>query len=157
MEWFNVKDLEELKQLGSFNEVRAQIKAEGFNNLHVSGRSWGGLLKSIEDFRKKIGEIQRLPVNETAVSSNKETQPADLSEYFNSQASEYIFYLTELDGESRLKKLGVSATHFSSKKAAKTWHNQISKVIHPDVCSHQKAAIAMAKLNDLYQQMVGRE
>ena len=54
MEWFNVKDLEELKQLGSFNEVRAQIKAEGFNNLHVSGRSWGGLLKSIEDFRKKI-------------------------------------------------------------------------------------------------------
>ena len=123
MEWFNVKDLEELKQLGSFNEVRAQIKAEGFNNLHVSGRSWGGLLK----------------------------------EYFNSQASEYIFYLTELDGEQRLKKLGVSATHFSSKKAAKTWHNQISKVIHPDVCSHQKAAIAMAKLNDLYQQMVGRE
>lgn len=157
MEWFNVKDLEELKQLGSFNEVRAQIKAEGFNNLHVSGRSWEGLLDSIRHFRETVEKIQSLPMNEMVNCSNETSQPADLSGYFNSRASEYIFYLTELDGEQRLKKLGVSATHFSSKKAAKTWHNQISKVIHPDVCSHQKAAIAMAKLNDLYQQMVGRE
>ena len=56
-----------------------------------------------------------------------------------------------------MKKLGVNASHFSSKKAAKAWREQISKVIHPDFCSHQQATAAMAKLNDLYQQMVGRD
>ena len=34
--------------------------------------------------------------------------------------------------------------------------DKISKVIHPDLCHHQKASEAMAQLNDLYNQMVGR-
>ena len=53
MDWLKVNDLEELKKLGSFNEVRGQIKEEGWSQLHVSGRSWQGLLDSICEFRSE--------------------------------------------------------------------------------------------------------
>ena len=157
MDWLKVNDLEELKKLGSFNEVRGQIKEEGWSQLHVSGRSWQGLLDSIREFREKVEKLQQLTTGECVHSLKGDVKQEAEAGYFNSRASEYIFYLTELDGELRLKKLGVNASHFSSKKAAKAWREQISKVIHPDFCSHQQATAAMAKLNDLYQQMVGRD
>ena len=79
------------------------------------------------------------------------------SDYFTSLASEYIFYLTELDGQLRMNKLNIKSTHFSDQRQAKSWRDKISKVIHPDLCHHQKASEAMAQLNDLYNQMVWRD
>ena len=39
LEWLKVKDSEELKQLGTFNEVRRQIKLDGGKHIHITGRS----------------------------------------------------------------------------------------------------------------------
>ena len=63
MDWLKVNDLEELKKLGSFNEVRGQIKEEGWSQLHVSGRSWQGLLDSICEFREKVEKLQQLSLS----------------------------------------------------------------------------------------------
>ena len=54
LDWLHVKDLDELKKLGNFKEVRAEIKKFGGKTIHVSGRSWKELLVSIEDFQKAI-------------------------------------------------------------------------------------------------------
>ena len=56
-----------------------------------------------------------------------------------------------------MDKLGITPTLFSSQKAAKKWRDKISKAIHPDHCSHEKANEAMAQLNALYHQMTGGE
>lgn len=157
MEWLKVKDLEELKQLGTFNEVRKQIKLDGGKHIHITGRSWNELLEAINGFKEKI---EMLKINEhqsVEVSKKRLDDHPSNSHYFTSLASEYIFYLTELDGELRMNKLKIKSTHFSDQRQAKSWRDKISKVIHPDICHHQQASEAMAQLNDLYHQMVGRD
>ena len=69
---------------------------------------------------------------------------------------EYIFYLLELEGELRMQKLGINKSHFTNKKKAKQWRDKISKEIHPDKSDHKKAEEAMAKLNSIYEAMIGR-
>ncbi len=105
LDWLNIKSLEELKNLGKFNKIRAEIKNFGGKTIHVSGRSWEELFNSIQDFNKHLELIEK---NEKTVT------------YFKTKASEYIFYLTELDGEVRMSKLGITASHFSNKRKAKT-------------------------------------
>ena len=163
LDWLHVKDLDELKKLGNFKEVRAEIKKFGGKTIHVSGRSWKELLVSIEDFQKAIQQLNLSEckdiVNQVMISPSSENTDPTVNDrgYFTTKASEYIFYLTELDGEARMSKLGITPAYFSSQQKAKTWRGKISKVIHPDVCKHVHASDAMAQLNDLYNQMVGRE
>lgn len=163
VDWLHVKDLDELKNLGKFNEVRAEIKQFGGKTIHVSGRSWEELFTSIQTFQNAIQQLNLGECKEckdavmVSTTSQNINRTVSNNDYFTTQASEYIFYLTELDGEARMSKLGITATHFSSKRKAKTWRDHISKVIHPDVCKHVHASDAMAQLNDLYNQMVGRE
>lgn len=163
LDWLKVKNAEELKQLGKFNEVRAEIKKFGGKTIRVSGRSWDELFTSIQSFQKVLQELNlsecKNVVDEVRVSSSSENTNEIVSDndYFTNQASEYIFYLTQLDGEARMSKLGITSTHFSSQQKARKWRDKISKVIHPDVCKHVHASGAMAQLNDLYNQMVGRE
>lgn len=88
------------------------------------------------------------------------TQEINLSDnysFFTSKANEYIFYLTELDGDIRMKKLGITKIHFTSKKKSKEWRDKISKEIHPDINHHPKSQDAMAKLNFIYSSMIGKE
>lgn len=56
-----------------------------------------------------------------------------------------------------MNKLNITSKLFKDKKEAKSWRDKISKLIHPDVCPHAKSSEAMMKLNELYQQMTGRE
>lgn len=157
LEWLKVKDSEELKQLGTFNEVRRQIKLDGGKHIHITGRSWNELIEAISSFKQKL---ETLKVNEhpsVEVSKERVNDRVNNGDYFTSLASEYIFYLTELDGQLRMNKLNIKSTHFSDQRQAKSWRDKISKVIHPDLCHHQKASEAMAQLNDLYNQMVGRD
>ena len=160
LDWLNVKSLEELKRLGNFNEIRAEIKNFGGKTIHVSGRSWGELLESIKDFKDVINKLNLSDSQDVVVEvtpSKSNVFVTSNSDYFIDRASEYIFYLTQLDGESRMSKLGITPAYFSSQQKARKWRDKISKVIHPDVCKHVHASDAMAQLNDLYNQMVGRE
>lgn len=141
MDWLQVKSVEELKQLGKFNDVRASMKGFGGKWVHLSGRSWNELFASIEGFKEIIQSVNDV----------------DTSNYFTCKSNEYIFYLLELDGEIRMNKLGITPAHFSNHAKAKLWRDQLSKLIHPDICHHPEAGEAMATLNELYRQMTGRE
>ena len=129
--WRNVNSVKELKTLGSFKEVKECIRLD--TKQKITARGW-------DDLFKKIKEI---------------TTPSE--QYFISPSIEYIFYLVELDGEIRMNKLNITSKLFKDKKEAKSWRDKISKLIHPDVCTHAKSSEAMMKLNELYQQMTGRE
>ena len=159
----NVSNIEELKKLGKFKEVREKIKQDinADKMIKISGRSWKDLYQSIEKFKEVICKLQgqdNLTVNEPkgAIASDNQ-QMLNGKGYFTRQDCEYIFYLVELDGKLRMDKLGITPTLFSSQKAAKKWRDKISKAIHPDHCSHEKANEAMAQLNALYHQMTGGE
>lgn len=130
MNWKTVTSVEDLKSLGSFKDVKECIRLE--TKQKITARGWDDLFKKISEFK-----------------------PADT--YFISDATEYIFYLVELDGEARTKKLNITSNLFKNQKAAKSWRDKISKTIHPDICHHVKASEAMTKVNELYQQMTGRE
>lgn len=152
MRWINVKNVNELKSLGKFAEVKREIKQDVGDNIKITGRGWNDLYKNITKFSNLVEHIYKSDIN----SSNL-VQSSDISSnYFTSKSNEYIFYLTELDGEIRMKKLGITKSLFSNKNAAKAWRDKISKEIHPDINNHPKSTLAMAKLNEMYSSMVGK-
>ena len=147
MNWLYVESLEELKSLGKFRDVCKKIKEDVGENIKVTGRSWADLYKNIVSFREIIEKISK---------DNKHHEKENTEEYFISKIDEYIFYLLELEGELRMKKLGINKSHFTNKKKAKQWRDKISKEIHPDKSDHEKSEEAMAKLNSIYEAMIGR-
>lgn len=145
MNLFKVKSVEELKKIGKFKDVVTQFKDGMDNNEKVNTRSWQSLYDAISDYQKSLK-------NKRAKDSKQET-----SSYFLSKEAEIIFYLIELDGEERVKKLGLTKTHFNNKKKATKWRNDIEKIINPDKCNHPMAAEAKSKLDSIYKEMVGSE
>ncbi|MGL6104621.1 hypothetical protein [Romboutsia sp.] len=115
MRWINVTSVEELKTLGKFRDITWEIKQDLDEMANISGRNWKVLYDKIVKFR----EFTRLVT----------VQQQDTDSYFTSKANEYIFYLTELDGEIRMKKLGITKSHFTNKKKSKKWRDKISKQI----------------------------
>ena len=152
MRWINVKNVDELKSLGKFTEVKREIKEDVGENIKITGRGWNDLYKNIAKFSNLIENIYKSEFN----CNEKIQMTNDSSNYFTSKSNEYIFYLTELDGDIRMKKLGITKALFTNKNKAKAWRDKISKEIHPDINNHPKSSLAMAKLNEMYSSMVGK-
>ena len=92
----------------------------------------------------------------SAKTSKPETTKNESSnddDFFKSHAHKLAHALTQMDGESRSKALGISDPLFRDSKKADKWRNDIAKKIHPDVFNHPKAGEAMAKLNELHSQI----
>lgn len=145
MDLFKVKSLEELKTLGKFRELVTKFKEAIGNDKKINLRSWQALYEAICDY-------QQAKKSKTLKGKKVENSP-----YFLSKETEIIFYLMELDGEIRVKKLGLTKSHYNNKKKATKWRNDIAKLIHPDKCTHPMAAEATSKLNSIYKEMVGNE
>ncbi len=126
----------ELRKLGKFNDVRKALQTRLGNRLKFSGRGWKDLLEALTLLRT-LGAIY------------------SSTGYFASEPARYIYALTELDGEHRLKELGVEKDHYYNKEKARRWRDTIAKAIHPDVCAHPHANAASAKLTELYQEIAG--
>lgn len=126
----------ELKKLGKFNDVRKALQQRLGNRLKFSGRGW-----------KDLWEAMTLIRTLGAMNQN--------DAYFTSDVTRYIYALTELDGEYRLKELGVQKEHYFNKDKARRWRDAIIKKIAPDVCAHPHASAASAKLHELYQEIAG--
>ena len=146
--WKSVASVKELQSLGKLKEVKECVRAD--TKQKITARSWEELFNKIQSLQSNES-ISPQPIHPPVPKTIHHDQ------YFISPAVEYIFYLIELDGETRIKKLKITPHLFKSPKAAKSWRDKISKLIHPDLCSHSKSSEAMMKLNELYQQMIGRE
>lgn len=151
MRWVEVTSVEDLKALGNFREVSKIIKEDLEGIADIKDRSWKGLYDKVIKFRQLLESMIK---NESTKEIN--TIEENYS-FFTSKANEYIFYLTELEGDIRMKKLGITKSHFTSKKKSKEWRDKISKEIHPDINHHPKSQDAMAKLNSIYSSMIGKE
>lgn len=154
MRWITVKNVNELKSLGKFKDVKREIKEDVGDNIKITGRGWNDLYKNITIFSNLIENIYKSDLKSIDIDIVK--SPNIYSNYFTSKSNEYIFYLTELDGEIRMKKLGIKKSLFNNKRAAKAWRDEILKEIHPDINNHPKSTIAMAKLNEMYHSMVDK-
>lgn len=88
------------------------------------------------------------------MDTNNSEGSADLRNYFADEESMLLFALIHLDGEIRMKLLGIDPDLYESEEKAKRWRADLMKKIHPDQCRHPDAAKATAKLNKIYGRMI---
>lgn len=69
----------------------------------------------------------------------------EVIKYFKDEAAYYEFVLLHLDGEIRMKLLGISKFNFSNKQYATKWYKSILEYIRSDE--------AIEVLNTLYKNM----
>lgn len=167
MDWINVKSVDDLRNFKTLKNARIEInkdikeffkkkkcKDKNINEMiKITSNSWKGLFDKIVVFREFLNEFT-VSKNEISTIETKEINEGESSKYFICDEYEYIFYLLELDGKERANKLKITRECYSDKKVAKKWRDNIAKKLHPDKCKHEDAACAVAKLNQLYEDMI---
>ena len=148
MEWLEVETFEEFKQLESYDNLRRKIKDSLGEKISFKARGWSDLWEVVQSLRK-FSEGLPKKVNESNIGNILD----ESSRYFKSEADRIIYALVRLDGEERLRELGVDKSYTRDLEKAKRWRNSLAKIIHPDVCKHPEAAEASTKLTKLYEQM----
>lgn len=152
MEWLEAKTLEDIKACGSFSELRQQIKESLGERIKLKFHNWETLFYAIQELKDFITKA-----NGTISQKDDESEAeSTTSLYFQSDAAQVIYALLELDGEQRLKELGIDKSCAKDLEKAKSWRNNLAKIIHPDVCKHPNASEASIKLTKLYKQMTGQ-
>ena len=74
-----------------------------------------------------------------------------MNEFFKSEGNKIAFALNYLDGENRMKVLGITFQHFTSSKKAKQWYDETKeKLSNENVLDR----ITETRLNQLYKEMM---
>jgi hypothetical protein len=144
MHWLNTESADELKKLGSFKKVKAEVQKYLSKSIQIKARGWKDLFSIIE-------KLKSLVILKSSQNNSNENSSSD---YFKSEAARYIYALVELSGEPQLEELGLDRIHFRDKAKAKELRNKIVHEIHPDKCNHPKSEEAMNKLTKLFQEVV---
>ena len=122
----STKDLE---KIGTIENIRSYINSI-IPNMEISATTYKDILDTIMFFKENL-----LPWSDNV---------------FVSKQKEYIFILTKMEGNARMKALNANDELYSNKELAKKWKNKIAQIIHPDKGSSDNALI---KLNKLYENM----
>lgn len=157
MKWYEVKNVDELKEIGKLITVKKEINKDirritgkkdisGF--IKMGSNSWKNQYDKIIALKKIAFELS---------DNNEEIIENTNSGYFKNDACRYIFCLLELSGEERMKQLKIYKSLYINKEAAKEWYRNIAKAIHPDSCKEERAGEAMAELASIYDKMVSNE
>ena len=85
------------------------------------------------------------------VNRERQARPEEEHTPFKSKSVEYIFYLTVLEGEQRMKALHTPDACYSSKKVAAKWKENIWNQIVPTDHGAEKA---LEKLDAIHKVMV---
>jgi cell division protein FtsB len=107
---------------------------------------------TIKGLQARIAELE---AENTALKQQLATAQTSDSDYFVSPTAEIIYSIVKLDGEDRLKALGINRSHYKDPAKAKQWRNDLAAKIHPDKCNHPQAAVAIDEVTALYKNMVG--
>ena len=143
MKWLDVNSVEELKKLGSFNAVKKEISQDLLDKVNITGRGWDELYSNIVQFKILIESINKVIEKENNTSI-----------YFLSTATEYIYYLMELEGDIKIRNLGITKNHYTNKKKAKEWRDKIYITINKE--NHPKSDEALEELDRIYELMIKR-
>ncbi|MDM8558934.1 hypothetical protein [Candidatus Parabeggiatoa sp. HSG14] len=138
MKWYECNSINQLKELGSFREVKKIINTDFEGKFVLKSRGWSNLLEKINFLSNIFGK-----------SNNKVWHDG-----FISETEKYLFCLLELDGKNRQRILGVNGLHYKNTEIAKRWKRKIIQKIHTDKCSDSRAPAAMQVLEEMYQEMI---
>ena len=152
MNWIQSKTLKELQACGSFKDVRRNIQSCLGERLTLKARGWKDLLTVVEHLRGFTSCQPSHSLNSPEEIDNS----TEASLYFKSEAARIIYALLKLDGEPRLRELGIDRSHYRDLGKAKKWRNEVAKLIHPDVCKHPQSTLATNKLTELFGNIIGR-
>ncbi len=136
-------------------EHKTLAAAKAFHKLKA--RSWADLVEKIkpDPILELQAEIDRLKAENASLKQQLITAQNTDSDYFVSPTAEIVYSIVKLDGEQRLKALGVNGSHYKDADKAKKWRNDLAAKVHPDKCAHPDADRAMNKVTAIYQNMVG--
>ena len=74
-----------------------------------------------------------------------------MNEFFKSEGNKIAFALNYLDGENRMKVLGITLQHFTSSKKAKQWYDETKEKLSNE---NMLDGITKEKLDRLYKEMI---
>ena len=147
---FEANSIEELKTCGTLADVKEAFRKEADKHgFKGKVNSWANMFESIQEYKRFKGTTAKQPAKKETTVETVDT--GDL--FFKSRAARLIFFLTQADGEMRMKELGVNRKHYADNDFAKKWMTDLMKVIHPDVCNHPLAADAASEVNRIYRDM----
>ncbi|HEY8034661.1 MAG TPA: hypothetical protein VIF37_03625 [Methylobacter sp.] len=132
MEIHKAESIEDLKSIGTIDEIVSQIN-HIVAPFKLDAESYEEILKATRLLKEKWCDFKTGP--------------------FISEEEKYIFLLTEMDGEKRSEKLGLTDQHYEDKELAKRWFRSIASKIHPDKSSN-KDGKAFKALKDIYDILI---
>jgi hypothetical protein len=138
------KTLAAAKAATGIKAVSWTALADKLNNPPIAKPTIKGLQAQITELKAEI---------ETLKQQLTTAQNTD-SDYFVSPTAEIVYNIVKLDGEQRLKALGINRSHYKDGDKAKKWRNDLAAKVHPDKCAHPQAATAMDEITALYKNMV---
>lgn len=130
----NIKNIEELKNLGSIEEIITTIE-ELIQPIKIKATSYEELLECIQTLQCKWIDFQE-------------------DEFFKSEESKYLFCLTKVDGKKRNQVIGLTDELYDDKDKAKNWYWRIVKIIRPNVNNNDKTKSAFNELKKLYDHII---
>ena len=136
MKWLNVKSVDELKKLGTLQGVTKQVEEDCKGIINVKLDNWDSLFESIQLIKSVIKQMD------------------EREKRFTSKGSEYIFYLTELEGKERKDKLQVRSRLYANRRMAEQWKNKIEQEIISEELDSFVVQKAISVLNQLYLDMI---
>ena len=74
-----------------------------------------------------------------------------MNEFFKSEGNKIAFALNYLDGENRMKVLGITFQHFTSSKKAKQWYDETKEKLPNENMLDETTE---TRLNKLYKEMM---
>ncbi len=141
-------------------EYKTLADAKAFHG--IKARSWAALADKLNNpkpakptIKVLQAQIAELKAENAALKQLLATAQNTDSDYFVSPTAEIVYSIVKLDGEQRLKALGVNGSHYKDADKAKKWRNDLAAKVHPDKCAHPDADKAMNKVTAIYQNMVG--
>lgn len=130
----------------------------------ITSNSWKGITEKIIIFKDVIKKLnidiysEKESIGISRIESNNDKENINNQEvFFKSEEARIIFYLLQIDGSKRAEALNITRIQYSNKEEAKKWRDTIAKKVHPDICKHKEACRAIAKLNQLYEEMISYE
>lgn len=128
MDIAKIETTEQLKQLGSIEEIRRKLE-EIVSPLQVGATTYAGLMDVVRILQKNWLGFHAGP--------------------FVSRQAELVFYLTRLDGEQRNKLLEITDAHYRDKDLARKWFRSLRQQVHSDRGGDDAAFLILQELYDV--------